>query len=294
MLTRQRVVLELLRQAERPVSKIELMKWCFLLRHDTPSAGGSAFYDFLPYHYGPYSFSLQREVAELVDQGYVKANEDRLQRTDLAVRAGELPTRLTGDVVRVVRRFGQVSTDDLLDHVYDRFPRYTMLSRRKTLVSRPVAEPAVHTAGYEGRQVDGFLWLLLASGIRRLIDVRSNPIARRYGFHKSTLSRLCALLDIDYIHVPELGIPSAERQALDDTPSARDRLFTKYTSVTIPSQEEAVERVARSMTERASVLVCMEAAPCDCHRSRLATVVAHRTGLPVRHLGVDDGRETSR
>ena len=83
--------------------------------------------------------------------------------------------------------------------------------------------------------MDGFLNLLVQSGIRRLVDVRNNPISRRYGFHKATLGRLCGFLDIDYQHVPELGIQPVLRQTWR---SAADYevLFGRYVAESLPRQ----------------------------------------------------------
>lgn len=290
MLNRQKVLLELLRAAGRPVGKVEFMKWCFLLRHESSSAGGSAFYEFLPYQYGPYSFGLQRELTELTNTGYVQEVAGKWVRTELNATVAPPPKGVLADSHRLLGQFLTTSEGELVDHVYERFPQYTMNSKRRQLASRPVGEPMVYTVGYEGRQVDSFLWVLMAAGVRRLIDVRNNPIARRYGFHKSTLTRLCAALDIEYLHLPELGVSSADRRAVE-TDAGRNHLFMTYTSVTIPSQSEAVRRVAQLVAERASALMCMEANPCDCHRSRLAVTVAAQTGLPIRHLGVGDGEE---
>jgi len=58
MLTRQKTLLSLLDVAVRPVQRMELTKWCFLLRQESTSAGGSAFYDFVPYRFGPFSDNL--------------------------------------------------------------------------------------------------------------------------------------------------------------------------------------------------------------------------------------------
>ncbi|NJM48439.1 MAG: DUF488 domain-containing protein [Alkalinema sp. RU_4_3] len=69
--------------------------------------------------------------------------------------------------------------------------------------------------------------LLLESGISRLIDVRFNPISRRFGFHRSTLGRLCGFLGIDYQHLPELGIPGSEREDLGAS-SQYESLFSNY------------------------------------------------------------------
>jgi len=46
----------------------------------------------------------------------------------------------------------------------------------------------------------------------------------------------------------------------------------------------AVEEVAQLMKAKASVLVCVEADPQMCHRTRLARAVSEKTRLPVRHL----------
>lgn len=41
-----------------------------------PSQGGAAFYHFLPYQYGPFSFCLYQEIGHLVSDGVVKASGD--------------------------------------------------------------------------------------------------------------------------------------------------------------------------------------------------------------------------
>jgi uncharacterized protein (DUF488 family) len=115
----------------------------------------------------------------------------------------------------------------------------------------------VFTAGYEGLSIDGFLNLLIVSGIRRLIDIRNHPIARRYGFHKSTLQRLTDRLEIDYVHFPELGIRSEDRQGLVDQ-EAYDTLFDKYEKTVLQNERQAIRQVGRLVTELPSVLVCME------------------------------------
>lgn len=79
----------------------------------------------------------------------------------------------------------------MVANVYREFPWYTLNSKNaaRRAASAPVASPAVYTVGYEGLMLDGLLDLLLRVGIKRLIDVRCNPVARRFGFHKSTLDR---------------------------------------------------------------------------------------------------------
>jgi uncharacterized protein (DUF488 family) len=283
MLNRQKLIVDLLRAAARPVSKLELMKWAFVIAKECKTGGGDAFYEFLPFHYGPYSFGLQRDLDTLASFGAVI--EHGMDWTwNPATGLTSLPAPLAANARNIADRFRDWSANDVINYVYRTYPAYTVNSKRERLAPRPVACVAVYTSGYEGLQIDGFLDRLIQAGIYRLIDVRHNPVARRYGFHKSTLKRLCELLQIDYVHIPELGIVSSERQQLD-TSDDYNRLFERYESQTIGQQPTTLSRVAQLMQERPSVLVCMEADACRCHRSRLAAAVSRLTGLAVAHLG---------
>jgi uncharacterized protein (DUF488 family) len=178
-----------------------------------------------------------------------------------------------------------LTTSAVVDTVYANHPWFTLNSEsvHKRAASRPVVQPAVYTVGYEGIMVDALLDLLLHKGIRRLIDVRCNPIARRYGFHKATLCRLCNDVGVEYVHFASLGIPSAWRAALTDQ-SSYERLFDRYTNEILPKQQAAIEGVVRLVTEKPSALMCMEADHRSCHRSRLALEIAQHTSLPIREL----------
>ena len=285
MLNRQKTLIFLLKLAERPVSRMELTKWCFLLRHETASQGGASFYDFVPYKYGPFSFALYQEADKLVAQNYLDDDgEDHwtLNR-QLADEVDAPGGAVERDARQLVARFCRTETRRLVDYVYERYPKFTVNSQRRKTNIKVVAETAIYTVGYEGMSIDAFLRLLLESGIRRLVDVRNNPVARRYGFHKSTLRRLAKRLEMDYEHVPELGIKSELRQSLSDQASY-ERLFDEYEKTTLRSEKDAIERIAQMVSDKPSVLVCMEACPTSCHRSRLAGTLAKTTSLPVIHL----------
>lgn len=286
MLNRQKTLLYLLQAADRPVLKTELTKWSFLLRNESESAGGSAFYDFVPYRFGPFSFCLYQEAGKLENQGLIATvgtgKSQKWQLTDDAdFKAPDSKT--ARDAQAIVQKFGKRRLNSLIDYVYDGYPKYTYNSEIKQLAKQPKASPAVYTAGYEGISADAFLDMLVQNGIKRLVDVRNNPIARRYGFHKSTLDRLTGNLGIEYVHFPELGIVSEKRQDLDG-PDRRKELFKEYERRTLTKQKDAVAAVGELVVEKPSVLVCMEAEPCCCHRSHLAEKVAALTELPVVHL----------
>ena len=288
MLNRQKLVLYMLECAGRPVGHLELVKWAFLLAGETPSGGGSSFYDFVPYRYGPFSFTLFREMENLTRNGYVKTVEfdghaawERIH--EVLHPTDGLPQGVYDDVVRVVSRFQDLSSSDLIDYVYEQFPWFTINSKIKKLTQRPKAPLAVYTIGYEGLSIDRLLDTLMREGVQRLVDVRRNPVARRYGFHKSTLTRLCNKVDIEYTHVPEVGIPSELRQDLN-SPEAYEQLFARYQGELLPQAQPAVQQIAKMIMEKPTALMCMEADPAICHRTRLGQQVEEITGLPLNHI----------
>lgn len=202
MILRQKILINFIHRAGGTASRLELVKWLFLLAQDAQAQSSSAHYQFVPYKFGPFSFTLYQELDALVRQGELEAageNDLKVNKPRFLVPPLDDPA-IEQAVERCWQNYGQLSTGALLDTVYRRFPWFTLnadqCDRRR--VKRPTAPCAVYTAGYEGMQVDGFLNLLLQSGIRRLVDVRHNPVSRRYGFHKKTLASLCERLDIEY------------------------------------------------------------------------------------------------
>lgn len=283
MLHRQKILLQWLRLVGRPVDKMEVTKWSFLLRHESRSQGGSAFYDFVPYRYGPFSFCLYQEAAKLEAVGYIRSIDTSKWCLSPTAPSAAPDACALEDARRIVDMFADRKVSTLINYVYDRYPQYTYYSEIRRLASAPIATPAVYTAGYERLSVDAFLDMLVQRGIKRIVDVRNNPIARRYGFHKSTLARLAEGLGIAYCHFPELGIVSADRRGLHEFSQYR-ALFDEYARTTLPEQPGATAAVAKLISEASSVLVCMEADPVCCHRSVLAKRVSRDTGLPVVHL----------
>jgi len=288
MLSRQRAILGLLTEAGGTATHLEVTKWAFLLRKETSSQGGSAFFQFLPYKYGPFSFCLYQETSALAREGYIQEVNDRTWAVSSIGRtaAKELDNCVKNDIRTVLNRFRGKSANELFGYVYDQYKWFTINSVNDARMKRPETALAIYTAGYEGLSVDGFLNGLLKSGMRLLVDVRNNPISRRYGFHKSTLARLCGNVGIKYVHFPELGIQSSLRQDLDSMEDRR-RLFDRYQRTTLQNHDESICQIGKMLQEQSGVLVCMEADYTCCHRSRLAEAVTKISSLEIQHLGLD-------
>ncbi|MDI7268831.1 MAG: DUF488 family protein [Myxococcota bacterium] len=269
MFSRQRTLLSIVEAAGGRTSHLHLTKCAFAVRQETGTRGGDSFYDFLPYKYGPFSFTLYQDAAKLCREGLLaEANGDTWILTDAGrSHAARVDQEIATDVRSVVSKLGRLPAAQLL--------------RRKQLP--PKGNLAARTAGYEGLSVDAFLNRLLERGIRRLIDVRHNPVARRYGFHGKTLAGLCGKIGIEYLHLPQLGIPGHLRRHLRG-PDDYAALFADYDRY-LDEHDDEVRRVAIFMKQKPSVLVCVEADPGRCHRSRLARRIAGITGLAIGDLG---------
>lgn len=259
------------------------------MRKETFLRDDVAFYEFLPYKFGPYSFAAQREIESLAAYGYIEPKGSSFLITPLGRREANQVDSDTARATHVIfSKYGTRARKNLLKDVYARYPWYATNSDLEELVAagrrRPRTAPiAIYTIGYEECSVDRFLNKLLEAGIRRIVDVRANPVSRKYGFAGSALARLAGKLGIEYAHCPELGIDSERRKKVRTASQFRD-LFWYYEQQLLPAKADEVARAAALMKDAPSVLVCMEKEAVDCHRSRLAARIAKLTGLKVVHL----------
>jgi len=194
MFSRQRAILRLIEVEGGTISRLRLVKLAFMLSREAgvPRAG---VYDFVPYKRGPFSFTLYHEIRALEREGWLAEAEHDIRIAEVPnLETAFLDLEFLKMIDSVSDRYRTLPTSAVVDSVYASHPWFTLNSEmaNKRAASRPAAEPAVYTVGYEGIMVDALLDLLLRKGIRRLVDVRCNPVARRYGYHKATLCRLAS------------------------------------------------------------------------------------------------------
>jgi uncharacterized protein (DUF488 family) len=149
------------------------------------------------------------------------------------------------------------------------------------------AGPALLTIGYEGKCLEHYLNQLLQAGVTILCDVRRNPLSRKYGFSKATLSNACEGVGIRYEHIPELGIASEQRRNLE-TQQDYDALFAAYERDYLPQQQAPLDRIRQWLVgeQQRVALTCFEELPYQCHRHCVAEMI-ERSGdgrLPPVHL----------
>ena len=293
MFERQRSILYLLEKGKHPMSSTVFTKMMFLIRHESQISEAFRFYDFLPYKFGPFSFMLYHELGRLENNGYLTRRDNRITLRPQALGQTindleRLSSVAKSSVIGVISRYGHLDQRDLVYEVYSKYPWFAINSERKLSGVRSVPRPtkpdqAIYTVGYEGKTVDSFFNDLLERGIRQIIDVRANPVSRKYGFSAKRLGQLSKHLGMSYWNIRELGIPSDLRSSLGSY-SSYQRLLSSYENYILASRIPEVREVAQRMRHEASVLVCFEKDVHCCHRSKLARAVAKVSGLDVIHI----------
>lgn len=285
----QKVILSILFEADKKVSKMTLLKLLFLIRKETDISNLIRFYDFFPYDFGPFSFTVYRDLSELHRLGFISENEKFVWTKEVATAGSPVGLRknLSARLLPILRNYSSMAQDELLDYVYEKYTWYATRSRllHKSNADRRPRRSEIYTIGYEGLSIDRFLNYLLSERVEGLIDVRNNPISRKYGFSKKTLARLCEKLDIQYTHFPELGIPSTYRAGLrrDDRVNY-PKLWDYYEREVLSRQIKTLNHLAQLVQQRPSALLCFENDPQKCHRHRLAANLSQQTRLKFLHL----------
>jgi uncharacterized protein (DUF488 family) len=147
-----------------------------------------------------------------------------------------------------------------------------------------VRMPSLFTIGYEQAPLSDVIDALQRAKVKILVDTRAVAASRRAGFSKKALSAALDEAGIAYLHFQKLGTPSEGREA------ARAGNYQKLWKIygrhitTKPAQEELAE-LNKLVTGRKKVcLLCYERKPEECHRSKIAELVAKQTGAKIVDL----------
>ncbi|MDI1314742.1 DUF488 domain-containing protein [Prosthecobacter sp.] len=288
---RQRVLLTLLDALGGQNAPTDFQKLLFLYTREEANPS----YEFVPYRFGCFSFTSYADKRRLIEQGLLVDDAQQWLMTDagreIARKRAVMPL-LAG---RFNREHAGLRGDALVAEVYRRHPYY---ATRSEIVDKVLTNPAdrarveqakpqpaaagLLTIGYEGKCLETYLNQLIRAGVTMLCDVRRNPLSRKYGFSKRTLSHSCESVGIRYEHLPQLGVASEERRELN-TQADYDALFADYERKSLPQQTEALAMIQSWITEGHRVaLTCFELHPHECHRHCVAEAVEHLTSYSLR------------
>ena len=124
--------------AAGPLDRVRIQKSLFLFAQRSKAPGGEK-YDFVPYHYGPFSFDVYPDLDVLVGRGLVRleyeptSTSPRYSLTGSGAHAVEELRRVAPpDRLRLLRSLRDWVTErsfrSLLDDVYRLYPQYAVNS----------------------------------------------------------------------------------------------------------------------------------------------------------------------
>jgi len=281
MFYRRKVILALLQLFNGQLEKIRLQKILFLFTRKQTKAE----YDFIPYRFGCYSYSANADMSTMVKKGMLSETETHFksnEATDYLKLLKETDRKLLQEIKAI---YGKMDANALMRYTYVNYPYWATKSLKadsilsaeelkKVRSSLPENNATVlYTIGYEGISLEEYLNRLLKNDVKILVDVRSNPLSMKYGFSKSQLSRYCESLGIQYLHFPEVGIQSDQRQDLK-TQDDYDQLFTVYRDNNLTRTTDAQLQILDLLkVNKRIALTCFEANICQCHRKHLAEAI---------------------
>jgi uncharacterized protein (DUF488 family) len=282
MFYRRKIILALLQLFEDQLEKIRFQKLLFLF---TKRQRKSEYY-FIPYHFGCYSYSANADLTTMVKRGFLNENKNYFEKKDKSDFLKLLKPDDKKLLLEIRSFYGGMCTNALMRHTYINYPFYATRSKvaenilsktefEKVKKAKPINRKTIlFTIGYEGISLEEYLVRLLKNDIKVLVDVRNNPLSMKYGFSKSQLEKYCESLEILYLHFPDLGIQSDQRQELNSQ-SDYDNLFFLYRknnlSKAINTQTEILELLKKN---KRIALTCFESNINKCHRKHLAEAIA--------------------
>lgn len=267
-------------------SRFMIMKSLFLAMSTEKIDNVIKFYNFFPYNYGPFSNVCYTDIFSLKREGYIAEKEKRFELTEKGKTAlKSINPKVILKINRVAEKFD--SEKEIMGYVYRKFPAYTIkskvLSPQEGIEQNSFQEPGLFTIGYEGRDIDFFLNILIRNAIDILVDVRKNPFSMKFNFTKNSLKNDLENSGIRYIHIPELGIEGEKRKELTSLKDY-EKLFQDYEKTTIKENPEILDKIAELSKVHRVVLMCFEADINMCHRGVIARNIAHKENLKILNI----------
>lgn len=294
MYYRRKIILALLQIFEGKIDKISLQKLLFLFTMKQKKAE----YNFIPYKFGCYSYSLNADLSTMVKKGFLLESTTHFMRNDKNDYVKTLKDEDRKLLTNVKITYGKMDANALMTHTYINFPYWAINSIKAkdilneenlNLIKNQIPKSndiVLFTIGYEGISLEEYLNRLIINDVRVLVDVRKNPLSMKFGFSKSLLLKYCNSVGIEYIHLPDVGINSDQRQELINQ-SDYDSLFEKYKMENLTQTKDIQVKIFELLSEKKRIaLTCFEANICQCHRKPLAEAIENLPNFiyKVRHI----------
>ncbi len=255
-------------------------------------------YNFVPYKYGCFSFQANQDLMTMVKRGNLIKEGNTWNIVDKEDYYALLKKEDRTSLSWLVNNYKDFEAEDLIKETYRNYPFYATKSKiaEKVLTKtefkkvnaqkRTFEEPMFFTIGYEGISLETYLNKLIINDVRLLVDVRKNSFSMKYGFSKSQLKNACESIGIVFMHLPQLGIESENRQELNSLNDYK-KLFESYKMTTLKTNIEYLFQL-KDLSEKylRVAITCFEKEICMCHRGVVAEEIKKLKGwnIPQKNL----------
>lgn len=281
MFYRRKIILAILQAFDGNLPKISLQKLLFLFtnRQTKPD------YDFVPYLYGCYSFSANADLTAMVRHEQLSEDKTSFSKICISDYVKTLNEKDKKILIDIKNNYGKLAPHTLMKLTYLNY-RYHAINSVKAkeiltdeqylmvINARPINNQTIlYTIGYEGISLEEYLNRLIKNDVKVLVDVRNNALSMKFGFSKTQLRSFCASLNIEYLHIPEVGIQSDKRRELK-TQDDYDNLFEIYRKQNLKKTTNQQQEILTLLKSKKRIaLTCFEADICQCHRKHLAEAI---------------------
>ncbi len=275
MYYRRKILLSLLQAFGGELETIKLQKLLFLFTKTQESPA----YNFVPYKFGCVSFLSYADKRTLEKYKIIKKKDNTWAVNKKHNYLNDLKENDRINIIKLEKKYKKWDLKKIIKHVYLNYPYFASKSEiiHNYLNKNEIAginrrtrfpkKNILMTIGYEGRDIDSYMNILIKNDIKILCDVRKNALSMKYGYSKNQLKNIASKLNIEYIHTPELGIDSNKRQNLE-TKDDYMKLFSDYKKTTLKRSRMVLEKLSQTfLNAKRAALTCFEKDPEYCHRS---------------------------
>ncbi|MCK4357366.1 MAG: DUF488 domain-containing protein [Candidatus Cloacimonetes bacterium] len=251
------------------------------------------FYEFFPYKFGCFSFVSYHDKRILTQQGFLKNSDNFILNINESFLI-QLKQQDRNNLNLFYNKMKNYNSNEIIKKTYFEYPYYASKSEviDKFLTSNEKTEiissnqfnnhPALFTIGYESLTIDSFLNKLIENNIKMVIDVRKNPFSMKLNFSKKKLSDYLSKVEINYIHIPELGIKLEFRQNLSTLKDYKE-LFILYEKEVLQKRKKDLKMIINFIKlYRRIALMCFEKDYQRCHRHIISNYLSKYKNFDIK------------
>jgi len=124
---------------DKTLSPVQLQKSLFLLKYMNPDAFSNNFYNFIPYHYGPFCLNIYEDADLLKFNEMININVNTIERwniysiTDKGIKhvddlKKQIKPELYNYALKIVKWVKNKSFSQLINEIYKQFPEFKVNS----------------------------------------------------------------------------------------------------------------------------------------------------------------------